>query len=124
MIRVVVVEHGAGDLGTAPGRALRDAGLEVVHAGPQDRPEHVVACVVQEDAEVLVVALEPGETAGETAGETVGTRAGEAVFLDGLRMQLERAGAGDVLVVETRGAAGVADRVAAALGARPRDVRD
>ncbi|WP_309648137.1 hypothetical protein [Nocardioides sp.] len=116
MIRVVVVEHGAGDLGVAPGRALRDAGLEVVHAGPQDRPEHVVSCVVQEDADVLVVALEAGE-AGETS-------AGEACFLDELRTQLERAGAGDVLLVETRGAAGVADRVAAALDAQARDVRD
>lgn len=119
MIRVVVVEHGAGDLGLAPGRALRDAGLEVVHAGPQDRPEHVVSCVVQEDADVLVVALEAGE-----AGEAGETSAGEACFLDELRTQLERAGAGDVLLVETRGAAGVADRVAAALDAQARDVRD
>lgn len=112
MVRVVVVEHGAGDHGVAPGRALRDAGFEVVLAGRQDRPEHVVACVVQEDAEVLVVALQAGEAAGE------------AVLLDGLRTQLEVAGAGDVLVVEARGAAGVVDRVAAALGARPREAGD
>lgn len=116
MIRVVVVEHGAGDLGVALGRALRDAGLEVVHAGPQDQPERVVSCVVQEDAEVLVVAL--------AAGEAGGTGAAEAGFLDGLRTQLERAGAGDVLLVEARGAAGVVDRVEAALGARPRETRD
>lgn len=111
MIRVVVVEHGVGDLGVAPGRALRDAGHEVVHAGPEERPDRVVACVVQEDADVLLVAL---------GAEDPGGRA--AVFLGALRTLLDRAGAGDVLVVETHGAAGVAARVAAALDAPPRDV--
>lgn len=56
MVRLVLVETATG-AGAAVGRALRDAGHEVVHAGPATPTAPVVATLVQEDADLLVVAV-------------------------------------------------------------------
>ncbi|MET8977778.1 cobalamin-dependent protein [Streptomyces sp. NPDC004539] len=55
-IRVVVAEvgeDGAGREGEAVARALRDAGVEVVHAGFRQTPGHVVRTALQEDADAV-----------------------------------------------------------------------
>lgn len=43
------------------GRALRDAGHEIIYLGPDHSPEQVVATAIQEDADVI------GLTAGDDA---------------------------------------------------------
>ncbi len=113
MIRIVVLAHGADVSGVAPGRALRDAGHEVIHAGTQDRVPVAVACVVQEDADLVVVAL-----------GGVGPSAHPRAFLDDLRAALDAAGAGDVPVLEVHESADtgvLVAEVAAATGERPSD---
>ncbi|MHC5908706.1 cobalamin-dependent protein [Streptomyces sp. S6] len=55
-VRVVVAEAGAdgdGREGEAVARALRDAGVEVVHAGFRQTPDLVVRTAVQEDADAI-----------------------------------------------------------------------
>lgn len=70
MLRIVVGRPGPGD---DPGevvmlaRALRDAGHEVIHAGPQDAVESLAAAAVQEDAD-LVALLLGADDAGDVLG--------------------------------------------------------
>jgi methylmalonyl-CoA mutase C-terminal domain/subunit len=66
------------------GRALRDAGMEVVYLGPRQRPGAIAQAVVQEDADVLGLSV-------LTGGHLVHARR----VLEALR----DAGAGDVPVV-------------------------
>lgn len=40
------------------GRALRDAGHEVIYLGPDHSPEQVVATAIQEDADVVGLTVE------------------------------------------------------------------
>lgn len=56
--RVVLVELGGDGEGSAIalGRALRDDGMEVIHAGRLETVEHVVRTVEQEDPDALGVA--------------------------------------------------------------------
>jgi methylmalonyl-CoA mutase C-terminal domain/subunit len=51
----------AGEPGLA--RALRDAGHEVIYTGPDHTPEQIVATAIQEDADLIGVAGEPGADA-------------------------------------------------------------
>lgn len=53
MIRVVV----AGDDETAnpAARAMRDAGMEVIYAGPHREPERIVHTALQEDADAIAL---------------------------------------------------------------------
>jgi methylmalonyl-CoA mutase, C-terminal domain len=48
-MRIVVAEPGLG-------RALRDAGHEVIYLGPDHSPEQVVATAIQEDADLIGLA--------------------------------------------------------------------
>lgn len=70
MLRIVVGQPGPGD---EPGevvrlaRALRDAGHEVIHAGPQEAVESLAAAAVQEDADVVALLLGAGD-AGDAMG--------------------------------------------------------
>jgi len=58
--RVLLVECGGSAL--ALGRLLRDAGMEVVHAGPLGTPEQIVRTVEQEDPDALgIVGSRPPE---------------------------------------------------------------
>jgi methylmalonyl-CoA mutase C-terminal domain/subunit len=59
-IRVVVSEPGPD--GGVPGlaRALRDAGMEVIYAGSRQTPEQIVQTALQEDADVIGLAVGPG----------------------------------------------------------------
>jgi methylmalonyl-CoA mutase C-terminal domain/subunit len=50
-MRIVVAEPGLG-------RALRDAGHEVIYLGPDHSPEQVVATAIQEDADVVGLTAE------------------------------------------------------------------
>jgi len=111
MIRIVMVAHGADQAGVAAGRALRDAGHEVVHGGTQVLARRVAAVVEQEDADVVVVAF-----------DAVGHSEDAGAVLEELRALLDSQDAGDVLLVGTRDAAQVVDEVAAALAAPPPDV--
>ena len=52
MIRVVIAGGPGGDA-DALARALRDAGIEVVHSGALRDPAQVAAAVVQEDADAV-----------------------------------------------------------------------
>ncbi|SDN12576.1 cobalamin-dependent protein [Allokutzneria albata] len=54
MIRVVVAGGPDGDA-DALARALRDAGIEVVHCGASSDPAQVAAAVVQEDADAVAL---------------------------------------------------------------------
>ncbi|MGZ4450037.1 MAG: cobalamin-dependent protein [Nocardioides sp.] len=54
-------EAGAGALA----RVLRDAGHEVVWAGPGQAPEQLVAACLQEDADLLAVAVPAEGATGE-----------------------------------------------------------
>jgi methylmalonyl-CoA mutase C-terminal domain/subunit len=59
--RVLLVECGSSAL--ALGRVLRDAGMEVVHAGPLEAAEQIIRTAEQEDPDALgiVGAPPPGE---------------------------------------------------------------
>ncbi len=55
-IRVLITKPGLDghDLGARLiARALRDAGMEVVYTGRQQRPEQIVAAAIQEDVDVI-----------------------------------------------------------------------
>jgi methylmalonyl-CoA mutase C-terminal domain/subunit len=55
-VRVVIAElgrDGHDDGARIVARALRDAGMEVVYAGPHQTPEQIVETVVQEDADAV-----------------------------------------------------------------------
>ena len=57
--RVVVAQPGPdrGDVGArALARALRDAGFEIVYAGPFETPEPVAEAALQEDADAVGLA--------------------------------------------------------------------
>ena len=60
MIRIVVGITGPGgsehDL-SAVARALRDAGHEVVYAGEHQSPEQIVGTAIQEDADLIALAV-------------------------------------------------------------------
>jgi len=58
-IRVVVAEQVPGPDARVPGlaRALRDAGMEVIYTGPGQTPEQVVHTALQEDADVIGLAV-------------------------------------------------------------------
>lgn len=49
-MRIVVAEPGLG-------RALRDAGHEVIYLGPDHTPEQIAATAVQEDADLIALAV-------------------------------------------------------------------
>ncbi len=49
LMRIVVCDAGLG-------RALRDAGHEVVYLGPEHTPEQVVAIAAQEDVDLIALA--------------------------------------------------------------------
>ncbi|OLR90552.1 hypothetical protein [Actinokineospora bangkokensis] len=70
-LRVVVAEFGARDADGAHvvARQLRDAGVEVVHAGGLTAAEHVVAVALQEDADAVVVGGRVAEVAALLAAE-------------------------------------------------------
>ncbi len=61
MIRIVVGQVGydgpgsADSVVTAAGRALRDAGHEVVHVGTQQAADQVAGTAIQEDADVVAL---------------------------------------------------------------------
>ena len=68
MIRIVLGEPGpagsTGPTGTSSGavaRALRDAGHEVVYAGPGQSLEQLVASALQEDADLIGLVTAEGE---------------------------------------------------------------
>jgi len=55
-IRVVVAESGVAGQDRAAkvaARAMRDAGMEVVYAGPHQTPEQIVDTALQEDADAI-----------------------------------------------------------------------
>ncbi|MGW5716736.1 hypothetical protein ACWEVP_11290 [Amycolatopsis sp. NPDC003865] len=55
-LRVLLVEFGKPDAAAvALGRVLRDEGMEVVHAGPLDTVEQIVATTEQEDPDAVGV---------------------------------------------------------------------
>ncbi|MEU0794591.1 hypothetical protein ABZ342_31410 [Amycolatopsis sp. NPDC005961] len=55
-LRVLVVELGKPDpAAVALGRALRDDGMEVVHAGPLDTVEQILRTAEQEDPDAVAV---------------------------------------------------------------------
>lgn len=64
MLRIVIGHPGNDD---EPGevvmlaRGLRDAGHEVIHAGPQEAVEALAAAAVQEDADVVALVLDPAD---------------------------------------------------------------
>jgi methylmalonyl-CoA mutase C-terminal domain/subunit len=105
-VRVVVAWPGAPDRGAeVVARALRDAGMEVVYAGPDQTPEELAATAVQEDVDAVVLAGAP---------EGSGTLVARLTELLGAR-------GGDDVAVVPADAAGpqVVDRVRAAVGADP-----
>lgn len=62
--RVVVskLAHDGDDRGAKLiARRLRDAGVEVIYTGLQDRPEGIVETVIQEDAEAVAISALSGE---------------------------------------------------------------
>jgi methylmalonyl-CoA mutase C-terminal domain/subunit len=67
-LRVLVVEFGGPDPGAvALGRLLRDAGMEVVHAGPLDTAEQILRTAEQEDPDAVGVLGEEPPAALVTA---------------------------------------------------------
>ncbi|MEX2194304.1 MAG: cobalamin-dependent protein [Thermoleophilaceae bacterium] len=42
-------------------RLLRDAGVEVIYTGPEDRPEGIVETAIQEDADAVALSILSGE---------------------------------------------------------------
>lgn len=92
MLRIVIGRPGPGEepqAVVALARALRDAGNEVIHAGPQDDAESLAAAAVQEDADVVAL-LADGDT--DARGAT-----------DRMRELLDVQGADDIAVVAGRG---------------------
>jgi methylmalonyl-CoA mutase C-terminal domain/subunit len=85
-----VVSEPTGE-GGVPGlaRSLRDAGMEVIYTGPGQTPEQIVQTALQEDADVIGLALGAG---APSAGST---RLAELVEL------LTQRDAEDVLVFAT-----------------------
>src|SRR6202171_5167152 len=62
-LRIVMAKVGLGghDRGVkVVGRALRDAGFEVIYTGLRQTPEMVVEAAVQEDAQVIGLSLHSG----------------------------------------------------------------
>jgi methylmalonyl-CoA mutase C-terminal domain/subunit len=62
-IRVVVATTGLDghDRGaTVVARALRDAGMEVIYTGPLQAPEQIVQAALQEDADMVGLAISSG----------------------------------------------------------------
>jgi methylmalonyl-CoA mutase C-terminal domain/subunit len=84
-VRVLLAEFGDGRDGSAAtvARALRAAGLDVVHVGRQDEPVAVALAALQEDVDLLAVQA-PGEASD---------------VLSAIRGVLAVRGAGDTLVL-------------------------
>jgi methylmalonyl-CoA mutase C-terminal domain/subunit len=96
MLRIVIGRPGPEDEPSAVvalARALRDAGHEVIHAGPQDEAEALAAAAVQEDADVVALLTGDEEEARGTTDLLLGL--------------LGSSGADEVLVVAGRSPAEV-----------------
>jgi methylmalonyl-CoA mutase C-terminal domain/subunit len=65
--RVVLVALSEGDSASGLARALRDEGVEVVHAGRLASAEQVLRTVEQEDPDALGLVLSADGTAGDAA---------------------------------------------------------
>lgn len=63
----------------AVARALRDAGMDVIFAGPHLAPDPVVTAAIQEDVDVLGVSLTNGMAAPEIAGRLHTQGAGDII---------------------------------------------
>ena len=80
-------------------RALRDAGMEVIYTGPGHTPEQIVRTALQEDADVigLAVGSAPGPGAGALDDGALGDSA-PGVLVAELVELLARGDAADVVV--------------------------
>src|SRR5688572_23577518 len=74
-LRVVVAEHaadGQDGRGASLGRALRDAGHEVIYTGPQQGPGQLVETAIQEDADLIGLSIPAGTPVEPLLVELVG----------------------------------------------------
>ena len=99
-------------------RALRDAGMEVIYTGPGHTPEQIVRTALQEDADVIGLAV---GSAGGPGGDVLGDSAPAALVAELVEL-LARGDAADVVVfaapvAESAGPGGSGPETGASAGA-------